>query len=338
MNIRSLLPWLTALSAAAAATLALGPGAGAQQTFNATLVSAAPAGSVWATQLTALKNRIESKTDSRVQVNLVFGGSETALLNQVKASTAQAGAFSTAAIAHTGAVPRLQVVELPYLFTSTAEVDHILDTIVRTPITADLDAKGLVFGMWGDNGWLNFTSKATVFDTPAQLAGVPMRREAGWLHQRLFTALGGSATALELDQIAPQLQSGAVVGLEASVQYLAASGLTPIKKVSETKHIFQPTMVVWSEGFWDTLPPDLKSKIRTAQDELLSPSRQAVRAQEATARTQLLGQGVTFHTPTGIPAFTAQTQSMYAEYSALSPESAQLLQQVQAALTTLRGQ
>ena len=337
MKIRSLLPWLAALATTTAATLAMN-GASAQQSYSATLVCAAPQTSVWGQQLATLKTQIEAQTNNQVQITLQFGGDETTLVQGVKAGTHQAGSFSTQAIAHAASVPRLQVVELPYLFRSTAEVDHVLDTVVLDPITADLAAQDLVFGMWSDNGWLNLTATSAVFNSPSELGGSPLRRQPGWLHEQLFSALGGPSTPLELSQIAPALGNDAIKGMEASVQYLAVSGLTPIKKVTETQHIFQPGAVVWSEGFWDTLPPDLKAKIRSIQQSLTPTSRAAIRAEEASARSTLQAQGTTFHTPTDLDGFKTQTQSIYGQYSSLSPESAELLQQVQSALNTMRGQ
>lgn len=343
MNLRLLALLTAAAAAAATTTLAMhandASAEDAPTTYTATLVSAAPPGSVWAAQLDALKARIAQETNNRVQVTIVLGGNETALVNQVKSGTVQAGAFSAQAVAHTAGVPRLQVAELPYLFQSTAEVDHVLDSVVRAPITADLDAQGLVFGMWSDNGWLNFVDKTTLFNTPGELAAKTLRRQPGWLHQKLFAALNTTNTVpLEVSQIKPKLQSDTISGLEASLQYLAAANLPSVQKVTESKHIFQPALVVWSDGFWDTLPPDLKPKVQAAQDGLVASSRGAIRAQEAAARSQLLGQGVTIQAPADAAAFKAQTQVVYTQFSSLSPGAAQLLQDVQNALTTLRGQ
>ena len=343
---RSMLWSVLAAAAAALGTAAwMARPARAQQTYTASLVCAAPSTSVWGDVLRTFKADVAQRTNNKVTINLVFGaspGAEDALVQQVIAGTThQAGAFTTAALAQAASAPRVAVAELPYLFLSPAEVNHILDTVIKDDVSGDLKAKGLTFSGWADNGWLHFATKTTTLQTPAHFAGVSLRSQPSLVHQNLQGALGATAVPLSLDQVGAKLADGSVEGLETSLAYMQVAGPTwaPLQKVSETQHVYQPAAVVWTNSFWDTLPPDFQTKINLASATLTANSRNLVRAQEAAARTALQGNGVAIVTltPAQRVALKQQTLSTHTAFSQISPQAAALLNEVNAALQQLRG-
>ena len=336
----SLLTALTSLGGAAWMTGA--PANATAPEFTASVVCAAPQTSVWGTLLEGFKQDVTARTGGRVLINLTFGasaGAEVSLVQGVLSGAHQGGAFSTAALAQGAAAPRVAIGELPYLFQNLGEVDHILDNVVKTPLSADLHAKGLTFGAWGENGWLDMAARTQILKTPAQFAGVPLRHQPSTVHQSILAALGAAPQSLSLDQVGPQLTGGSSEGLSASVQYLEVAGWSSIQKVSQTHHAFQPAALVWANSFWDTLPPDLQAELTQAQATLTTSTRTTVRAREATAIAALQGQGVTFQAVT-VAEKNALKQVLlptHQTFSQQSPQNAQLLQTVVSALSQLRG-
>ena len=63
----------------------------------------------------------------------VLGGEVEMVRDIVEGGRLQGGGFTTAAIAQGANVPMLQLPELPFLFRSAAEVDHVLDNVLYEP-------------------------------------------------------------------------------------------------------------------------------------------------------------------------------------------------------------
>ena len=104
----------------------------------------APDGTPWAKQLIDAKKRIDTESGGEIKVRVFLGaslGSEVEMIQDVgRGERIQGGVFSTGAGGEAASVPLLLLPELPYLFRSFEEADHILDDTLFGPASEALAA------------------------------------------------------------------------------------------------------------------------------------------------------------------------------------------------------
>ena len=151
---------ISLLAVAPAPAPAASPPPPPQRPIEVRFATIAPEGTPWSEQMTAMKARIEKESGGRIVFKLYFGGQlggETETLRSLQRGRVQAWGGSTGALA--ALVPELQLTELPYLFHTLEEADHVFDEVLFRPYADLLAKKGLVLQSWNENGWRSIGSK-----------------------------------------------------------------------------------------------------------------------------------------------------------------------------------
>ncbi len=250
--------------------------------FVLKFATVAPDGTPWAEQLKAVKKRIEADSGGRIKMKLFLGGSlggEVESVRDLRRGRIQGFGGSTAAVAEGAGIPALQLMELPFLFESFAEADHVLDNVISADLEAQLNAKGFVLGFWHENGWRNFATKDKAIHTVADLAGMKMRSQESPAHLGMYRALGAQAESIPVPEVLGALQTGMVDGFDNTALFSAATGwYEGVKFYTISQHIYQPAAIIYSKTFMDSLPADLQAVVLgDAHAESLA-GRGAVRA------------------------------------------------------------
>lgn len=317
----------------------------AQAPIVANFGTVAPDGTPWAEQLKAIKARIESESKGRIQIKLFMGGTlggENEMVRMIRRNDRlQGGGFSTAAIAEGANAPLLQIPELPYLFQNEAEADFVMDTVLWDPISKDLLAKGFVLMAWTENGWRSFGTKGGPATTPDELKKFKMRVQEVDVHQQMYAALGVQAQPLPVTEVLTSLKTGVVTGFDNTPLFTQAAGWHEgITHYNLSKHIYQPAAVVWAKAFYDSLTPDLQKIVMGDRMAEAATGRAGVRALEAEliANFPSMNVKVVPLTDAQRAAFAAKTKAMHATYAASVTGGTDVLNKVNAALKTKRGQ
>ena len=285
MRIRSLLLGLAA-SLGAVAVLAQSHPADAQAQFTINFGTVAPEGTPWASQLQDIKKRIEGESGGRIKVKLFLGGSlgsEIEMIQDVsRGERLQGGGFSTGAVGEALDLPLLEMVELPYLFRSTAQADAVLDQVLYQPTVDQLAAKGIAFYAWSENGWRSMATKGGPARTPEELRAYKMRAQESQVHLNMYQALGVQAVSKPTSEVLPALNTGIVTGFDNTPLFsLAAGWIEPVTHYTLTRHIYQPAAVVYSKPFIDSLPADLRTIVLKDPQGEARKGRQGVRSLES---------------------------------------------------------
>jgi TRAP-type C4-dicarboxylate transport system substrate-binding protein len=280
------------LIASLAAFAALGSTAHAEAEFVMNFATVAPDNTPWAKQLRDVERRIESESGGRIQVKLFLGGSlgsEIECIQDVaRGERIQGGGFSTGAMGEALDIPILSMIELPYLFSTNAQADAVLDEVLFEPTKSALEAKGFVLGGWAENGWRNFATNGPA-SNPEQLSKYKMRAQENPVHLDMYKMLGVQAVAKPTSEVLPALNTGIVDGFDNTALFsLAAGWIEPVSHYTLSRHIYQPAAVVYSKVFLDSLPPELQKvvigdplaesargrlAVRALEDELLDTIR-----------------------------------------------------------------
>ncbi len=239
----------------------------------------APEGSPWANSLLDFKKKAEAAAGGKLRVKLFAGGTlgdENDTMLAVKRGQIQAFGGSTGSVA--SQVPEFNVLELPYLFDRLEEADYILSKVVQSDIEKACADRGLIFGLWSENGYRSFGGKFKV-TTPEDLKGRKMRSQENPIHLTMYRAFGASPVPIPTTEALTALQTGAVDGYDQSALYLfAASWHTASKHYSVTNHIYQPGVIVYNKAAFDSWPPEVQKAVKEAGAAIEDDLRKKVRA------------------------------------------------------------
>jgi TRAP-type transport system periplasmic protein len=324
-----------------AAMLALPLSASAAD-FTMNFGTVAPAGTPWADQLEGIKKEIESKSEGRIKVRLFLGGvmgGEVEMVRDImEGGRLQAGGFSTAAVATGANVPALQIPELPFLFSSLEEADHVLDTVLYEPIKGKMKRRRLLLSMWAENGWRSFYTKNSAVKSLTDLQAHKMRTQESKVHKAMYAALGTQAVPIPTPEVLDALTRGTVDGFDNTSLFGQASGwFEPTKFYTLSKHIYQPAAIVFSQDWYDGLPDELKPIIDGLQASEQQKGREGVRALEAELLANFKEFGMTVYQPTSaeMQPFKDAVAPVYAQLA--DEMGADLLQKVLAARDAYRA-
>jgi tripartite ATP-independent transporter DctP family solute receptor len=270
----------TFASLLAAFAVALGAGAAlAQEKIQMKIATVAPDNTPWSELLKRYKKAVEEKSGGRIEVKVFLGGvlgdeNESVLKchrNQIQAVGASTGAVASK-------VPEINIIEVPYLFRSPEEADHVIDTVLTEPLGPIFRKYGLVLGFWSENGFRQFGSSKKFIKAPADLQGQKMRSQESPIHLEMWKAFGASPQPIPTTEVLTALQTGTVDGFDQATLFtVAASWFKTIKYYTVSDHMYQPAMIIFNQEWFDKLTPDLQKILLDEGRALQAKGRKAVR-------------------------------------------------------------
>ncbi len=273
-SVRTLASFLTAFA------LVLGAGAAsAQDKIQMKIATVAPDNTPWSELLKRYKKAVEEKSGGRIEVKVFLGGvlgdeNETVLKcqrNQVQAVGASTGAVASK-------VPEINVIEVPYLFRSAEEADHVIDNVLTEPLGPIFQKYGLVLGFWSENGFRQFGSSKKLIKAPGDLTGLKMRSQESPIHLEMWKAFGAQPSPIPTTEVLTALQTGTVDGFDQATLFtIAASWHKTIKYYAVSDHMYQPAVIAFSAEWFKTVPPDLQKILLDEGRALQAKGRKAVR-------------------------------------------------------------
>lgn len=250
------------------AALCLSASLASAQAVSAKVGSVAPEGTPWAEWLDGIKARMDKDTAGKLKLKVFLGGKlggEKEMVEETKNGNLQIFGGSTGAVATY--VPELAVLELPYIFTSDAEADFVLDK-TRDQFAKLLEAKGFVMVMWAENGWHGYGVKGKCVEKVDDMKGLKMRSQESYVHLETYKAFGASPVEMAVPEVLGALQTGTVDGYSNTPLFsFATSWHQGITHYTYTKHIYQPGIMVLSKKWFDGLSDDIKKAVTVRSDE-----------------------------------------------------------------------
>jgi TRAP-type C4-dicarboxylate transport system substrate-binding protein len=302
MNVKQ---WLSLSSTCALwGVLSLSHSFAAREIKMATI---APQGTPWADSLEQIKSRIESESKQKMKVKTFLGGQlggELEILTKVRRGQIQGAGLTAGAVA--SIIPELDLLEIPYLFESNEEVDYVLDKHLWPYFKKLFEQKGLVLVSWAENGWRSLGHKSKPLLKPDDLKGVKIRSQETKVHLNFWKKMGAIPNPIAVPEVLPALQTGVVEAFDNTPLFiLSAEWQTAIKHFTNTQHIYQPAVVVYSKKFFDSLSAEEKKVALGPENKQALLIRENVRKLGDSLLQVLKDSGVTVHqlTPEGKQAF-----------------------------------
>jgi TRAP-type C4-dicarboxylate transport system substrate-binding protein len=273
--------WLAAI---AALLLATGCAPDAPEVVEFRVVGSSPPGSPWSNQWLRFEQALAADPALGLRPTLYvqgqLGDSERTI-QALRRGRVQMGGFPLAAAA--SLVPEVALLHAPFLFSSEAEVDHVVDGYLQAPLNELFEASGVTVLSWTEAGW-NHLFSTTPIRGPRDLAGLPVRAQPTPASRILFSELGADVRPLPYSELLSALQTGLVrAGDGNAVLYLAGGIAREARHLTLTSHAFEAGLILANSEWWRSLGDAQRAAILGA----LGP-RERLRAEVARLSGQLI--------------------------------------------------
>ena len=269
---------------------------------------------------------VEKKSGGKMKVKLypagILGG-DAAIISSLQGGTVDftmvvPGSLSVA-------IKDFSLFDLPFLFNDEKEADYVIDGPVGRKLLDKLPEKGLVGLTYFEHGFRNVTNSRRPVATAEDLQGLKLRVMQIPVMIDMFAALGVNPSPLPLPEVYSALEQKAVDGQENPYSLVEASKYYEIQKYgSDTRHTFNPIVVLFSKKTWDRLSEDERKILSDAAKETQPYQRRVNREENAKAAEFLKGKGMV------LTAFPAKERERLREK--LKPVTEKYLSQVDPAL------
>ena len=283
------------------ALVVVGPAVAEEPEFLMEVGTVAPSGSPWAAQLKRFKKEVQEATEGRLKVKLRLGrGNERSLARRVQMGSMQAFAGSVGGMS--SIVREVNVIEAPYVFESFEAADKALDNPeVIEQVKQVLSKRGLVFGIWAENGYRSYFSKQRI-RKPDDMRGIRFRSQESLVHVETYEAFGATPVPIDNGNTLMSVQTGVVDGFDNTPLFAMAGSWYQGLKEGErhiflSRHCYQPALLVYSKKWFETLPKEFQAIITDIDHELTVWGRNQVRQIEPVLLKNLERYGYDIYEP-----------------------------------------
>ncbi|MGB8332576.1 MAG: TRAP transporter substrate-binding protein [Polyangiales bacterium] len=280
----------------------VGPAIAEDPEFLMEVGTVAPKGSPWADQLQRFRAEVQERTKGRLKVKLRLGrGNERSLARRVQMGSMQAFAGSVGGLS--SIVREVNVIESPYLFESFESADKALDDPdVTKQVKRVLSQRGLIFGIWSENGYRSYFSRQKI-RKPSDMKGIRFRSQESLVHVETYEAFGATPVPIDNGNTLMSVQTGVVDGFDNTPLFaMAGSWYQGLQEGQRnlflSRHCYQPALLTYSKKWFDTLPKDIQEIITTISHDMTVWGRGQVRKIEPILLKNLARYGYDIYDPT----------------------------------------
>ena len=267
------------------------------------------------TVATKFAELVAAKTNGAVRIQVFSGGQLGSEVNIV--SGMQTGIVDMA-LHTTGFLesffPRVQVLDLPFLFRDARTAETLLDGPIGQGLLADMPAKGIYGLAWGHYGWRETETANQPVRTPSDLKGLKIRIQPGAVYAASFRACGAIPVVLDLSEVYIGIAQKTVGGVELPFLAIVASKLFEVTKFAGlTNHVYNAGALMASKVKFDRLEAGHRQAIRDAAAEIQPFWRATVAAKTEEGRAFCAQKGMQIDTA-DFAAFQAAMAPVYDEF------------------------
>jgi tripartite ATP-independent transporter DctP family solute receptor len=188
---------------------------------------------------------------------------------------------------------RIQVLDLPYLFTSREAAFEGVDGPLGQKLNEYLLKKGFVVLGYQENGMRHVTNSKRPIKKPADIKGIKIRTMENPMHIAFFKELGANPTPMSWGELYTALQQGTVDAEENPYAMIVDGKFYEVQKyVSETGHVFSYEVIIANKKFMEKLPADLRELVTKCAHDAVIEQRKQMALLEAEFKEQVLKAGM----------------------------------------------
>jgi TRAP-type transport system periplasmic protein len=260
----------------------------------------------------ALADRVGDRIEVQLYPNRAIGD-ERPLVDGMRLGTVDMGVITNAVIAQVE--PAFQVNDMPFLFSSEAQAQAVLDGKVGASLKQRLESKGILPLGFMEGGFRHMINNVRPIVTPGDLKGIKFRVLQSPIYIEMYKSLGGNAVPMAWGETFTAVQQGAIDGLEIPLGIIDQNKLYEVTKyLSLTGHIYSMISLLIAKRSFDRLPADLKTAVTEAGAEATKVQRASNAAAQAVFRASLVKHGMQVNEVPDKAAFRKGVLPMYESF------------------------
>ena len=237
---------------------------------------------------------VEAKSGGKMKVKVYPGGTlggEQQVASAMQGGTVEASMMAPAQLV--GMIKEFVVLDFPFSFANEREADFVLDGPVGKKLMDKLPEKGLIGLGYMEQGYRSITNSKRPITKLEDIQGLKIRTILNPLYIDMLNALGANAVPMPFPELYTALESKAVDGQENPYATAEASKFYEVQKFfSNTRHIYNPQMMLVSKKFWDQLSADEKKILQDSSNEAAAYQRKIAREMSDKSRQALVKHGM----------------------------------------------
>jgi len=234
--------------------------------------------------------------------------------------------------------PALGVFDLPFLISSEAEADALLDGEFGQYIAEMMPKHNLVNLSFWENGFRNLSNSLRPVEKLEDFKGMRVRVMQNNIFLDTFQTLGTTAQPMAFGEVFTALETGAIDAQENPYVTIDTSRFFEVQDyVSNTRHAYTPFMVLFSKPIFDTYSAEEQQILMECSVVGRDAQRQASRAlsEQSLQRIKDAGLEVNDISDENMAKIREAVQGVYERSAATI--GAEVVERVNAALAEIRG-
>lgn len=234
-----------------------------------------PTSDSWQTAALQFAEKVKAKTGGKLEIQVFPNGSlgsDPQMISGVRGGTLDI--TLTGNPFFTGMAPKLNVLDLPFLFSSRAHVAKVLDGAIGDGLRKDLEGSNLKALATWEVGWRNLTNSRRPVANANDIKGLKIRTTPNPAHVQAFKLLGAVPTPMPFTELFTALETKTVDGQENPVTLILNAKFFEVQKhLSLTRHAFTSAPLVMNKAKFDALSPDLQKVLTETAIEMAAAQR-----------------------------------------------------------------
>jgi tripartite ATP-independent transporter DctP family solute receptor len=266
------------------------------------------------------KNRVEAKSDNKLQVTIYPNaqmGNERDIAQAVKLNAIE---MASVGVALMNWVPDLSVTDAPFLFKTRAQCYAALDGELGMELRRRALDKGFRIVGWNDLGSRSMTNNKHPINSVADMGDLKMRVPDSKSYNAMMQATGASVVAVDLSELYLALSQGVADGQDTPATVVKSNKFYEVQKyIAKTDHILTNAYAIINPVFFDGLTKDEQDAVRSAGDEATLWLRDYTQKDEIDAFAFLKGKGMQVNLTPDIGSFRRACEPVVAKFPDLFP-------------------
>jgi tripartite ATP-independent transporter DctP family solute receptor len=258
---------------------------------------------------------VAQRTGGKVKVEVYPStqlGNERDMVEGLQLGTIDLVVTSTGPVG--GFVPKMFVVDLPFLFRDRDHAYRVLDGPIGRDLLSALSSKSIRGLAFWENGFRQITNNLRPIEKPADLKGIKIRTMENKVHLAAFRAFGASPTPMAWSEVYTALQQRTIDGQENPIAIIHDHKLYEVQKyLALTGHFYSPSLLLMSEKSFTGLSKDGQKVMADTALECAQYERNLLRESEAQQLETLKAKGMQVTVPNKKP-FQDAAAPVYKEF------------------------
>jgi TRAP-type transport system periplasmic protein len=213
-------------------------------------------------------------------------------------------------------VPRVRVLDLPFLFRNVNAVYRVVDSSIGNELFAEMLSQGIVGLLWTPTGFRQVETVSKTISKPDDMKGLRIRIQPGPLYVAVMQALGAIPVTIDFSEAYVALTQRTVDGLDTTLDAIVDGKFYEVvKHVAMTNHIFTNATLLASKQKLDSLPRELQNLIKDEARALLLYWRSQYDRKVVENIDILKNKGAAF-SDIDYPSFRKAMEPVYTSYEA----------------------